>query len=58
MALADLPKAFDLRPETKKGYFPHLFNTSDNANYIDPLPDVQFYDPDNMKPNKRTEFLQ
>lgn len=58
MSLAELPKAFDLGPETKKGYFPHLFNTIENANYVGCLPDVTFYDPDNMKPEQRSEFLE
>ncbi|XP_054257051.1 uncharacterized protein LOC128982036 [Macrosteles quadrilineatus] len=34
MPLAALPKAFDLPPEKKKGYFPHLFNTLKNQNYV------------------------
>lgn len=48
MALAELPKAFDLGPEKKKGYFPHLFNTRANQTYIGPMPDKKYYCPDSM----------
>ena len=58
MALSALPKAFDLPPETKKGYFPHLFNTVENTNYVGKLPKVEYYDPDSMKPKEREIFLK
>jgi hypothetical protein len=48
MSLAALPKAFDLPPEKNKGYFPHLFNTQANQNYVGPLPDKEYYCPDSM----------
>lgn len=48
MALSNLPKAFDLGPEKKKGYFPHLFNTLANQNYVGPIPDRIYYCPDSM----------
>ncbi|KAK5647970.1 hypothetical protein RI129_002862 [Pyrocoelia pectoralis] len=35
MALSALPKALGLGEELKKGYFPHLFNTEENASYVD-----------------------
>jgi len=37
MFLAKLPKAFGLT-ELKKGYFPHLFNKTENRDYVGPLP--------------------
>lgn len=58
MALSMLPKAFDLPAEFKKGYFPHLFNTKENENYVGALPDVKFYSPDTMKENERANFLK
>ncbi|KAJ8953532.1 hypothetical protein NQ317_000050 [Molorchus minor] len=58
IALSKLPKVFDLGPELKKGYFPHLFNTEANKNYVGPLPPVAYYDPDNMKEVAREKFLQ
>lgn len=56
MALAKLPKAFDLPPEKKKGYFPHLFNTVANQNYVGPIPEKHYYCPDSMFSNR--DFLK
>ena len=57
MALAKLPKMFELK-ELRKGHFPHLFNKKENQNAIlDGLPDVQYYNPDAMKPDDRKKFL-
>jgi len=56
MSLAKLPQEFGLE-ELKKGYFPHLFNTTDNQQYKGPIPDIKFYDPDGMKSDKRAEFM-
>jgi hypothetical protein len=44
-----LPSAFDLEHMYKKGYFPHLFNTRANANYVGTVPDKKFYSPNTMK---------
>lgn len=56
MGLAKLPECFGLT-EQKKGYFPHLFNTKDNEEYIGGLPDTKFYSPDSMTKTARTKFL-
>lgn len=48
MSLSALPKALDLPPEQKKGYFPHLFNTLSNQNYKGPMPPRTSYCPDSM----------
>lgn len=56
MALAALPKAFDLPPEKKKGYFPHLFNTIENQNYIGPMPAKEYYCPDSMFEKGKKQF--
>lgn len=56
MALSALPKAFDLGPEKKKGYFPHLFNTLANKDYIGPMPDREYFCPDTMFKNSREKF--
>ncbi|KAJ8962384.1 hypothetical protein NQ318_018368 [Aromia moschata] len=58
MALSKLPKAFGLGDGFKKAYFPHLFNTIDNSNYVGPLPPLEFYSPDNIKPEERDKFLE
>ena len=58
MALSKLPKAFQLSPVFKKGYFPHFFNTKENAKYIGKLPAMEYYSPDSMKTEDRDEFLK
>ena len=56
MPLAQFPNTFGLT-ELAKGYFPHFFNTTNNQTYVVPLPNVEYYDPDGMKPKARTAFL-
>ena len=55
--LSTFPKTFGLK-KLKKGYFPHLFNTPENQNYVKLIPSKHYYDPDHMKPEKRTAFLK
>lgn len=58
MALDKMPKTFGFT-EMAKGYFPHLFNTTENQTVVlEHLPDVQYYHPDGMKPDKRKSFLK
>lgn len=38
MALKKFPKAFGL-PDIQKGYYPHLFNTDENYNYVGAIPE-------------------
>ncbi|KAJ8909929.1 hypothetical protein NQ315_005648 [Exocentrus adspersus] len=58
MALSKLPKAFELEDNYKKGYFPHLFNTSANQNYVGPLPHIEFYGPDTLKEDDRKKLIE
>ncbi|XP_068757169.1 uncharacterized protein [Montipora capricornis] len=47
MALASFTKTFGLDPNNfKKGYFPHLFNTPANANYVSPMLEKKEYAPE------------
>jgi DNA polymerase type B, organellar and viral len=55
-ALETFPKTFGIK-EMKKGFFPYDFNTRANQNYIGVIPDAKYYKPDEMKPEKRSEFL-
>ncbi|KAK7580532.1 hypothetical protein V9T40_001161 [Parthenolecanium corni] len=55
--LSALPKMFGLT-ELKKGYFPHLFNTAENAGYVGPMPPAECYSPDRMKSDARATFLK
>ena len=55
MPLSAFPKTFGLR-ELKKGFFPHLFNTPANQEYVGPLPAAEYYMPEGMKVDIRQEF--
>jgi len=55
--LASFPSTFNLT-ELKKGFFPHLFNTPDHQQYLGPIPDLAFYDPDGMMAKKKEELTQ
>lgn len=57
MTLSKLPKCFDLE-ELKKGYFPHLFNTSENRNYVGIHPDPKYYGVEDMSSEERDIFLE
>lgn len=53
-----MPKTFGFK-EMAKGYFPHLINTKENQTVVfEHLPDIQYYYPDGMKPDKRERFLE
>ena len=56
MSLSQFPKTFGMS-ELCKGYFPHLFNKEENQNYVGPIPDVDHYSPNMMKPEAREAFL-
>ena len=56
MPLASFSSTFNLT-ELKKGFFPHLFNLPHHQNYVGRIPDIEFYDPDGMMPNKKEELL-
>ncbi|GBN04848.1 hypothetical protein AVEN_1929-1 [Araneus ventricosus] len=53
--LRNFPKTFGLR-ELAKGYFPHLFNTKSNQNYIGKYPDKCYYGYDSMTGEQRKTF--
>ena len=52
MLLASFPSTFNLTG-LKKAFFPHLFNTPDNQQYVGRIPDLEFYDPDGMMARKK-----
>ena len=56
MALGKLPKVFGFN-EISKGYFPHLFNRSENQEYHGPMPDPSYYAPDSMSEMQRKNFF-
>ena len=54
-ALANLPTIFGLE-EIHKGYFPHLFSIPENQEYSGEVPPMSYYDPEGMKPDRKTAF--
>ena len=56
MPLASFAATFNLS-ELKKGFFPHLFNTPENQQYVGRIPDLEFYDPDSMMSSKKEELI-
>lgn len=55
MPLSALPSCFGIQ-ELKKGFFPFLFNTRENQFYVGPVPNAEFYRPDEMPIKKKQEF--
>ena len=56
MPLSSFPSTFNLT-ESKKGFFPHSFNTLANQDYRGPIPALHYYDPDGMSPAKKAELV-
>ena len=56
MSLDKFPKTFGM-DELCKGYFPHLFNRTENENYVGTIPPEAYYSPNSMKPEARKTFL-
>ena len=57
MPLASFPSTCNLT-ELKKGFFPHLFNTPDNQQYVGRIPDLEFYDPVGLMAKKKDELTR
>ncbi len=47
-ALSKLPKAFGFEDITLKGFFPYLFHTPENLDYVGPLPSLKYYGYDDL----------
>jgi hypothetical protein len=56
LPVRNLPKA--LRLSSGKSWYPHLYNTAENATYVGPTPDIWHYGVDQMRESERREFLQ
>lgn len=56
-ALNQLPKAFDLSLEIKKGFFPHNFHSLENLDYSGSIPQISYFETDFMKPVNSTELM-
>ncbi|CAH1104349.1 unnamed protein product [Psylliodes chrysocephalus] len=57
MSLSKLPEAFGFS-ELTKGYFPHLFNTVKNQNYVGSIPPIEYYNSDSLKEEDREKLLK
>ena len=55
--LSSFPSTFGIT-ELTKGFFPHIFNTLERQDYVGPMPEECFYDPDGMSDKKETEFQE
>lgn len=55
--LKSFPKTFNVE-ELKKGFFPHLFNTSQNQEYVGKIPDTHYFTPNQMSEKDRNEFFE
>jgi hypothetical protein len=55
MPLGKLPQAFGLTAQ--KSWYPHLFNTTGNMNYVGPASDVSYCGVDQMHMSERKDFL-
>ena len=44
--------------KTVKGFFPHSFNLPSNYDYSGSIPDMKYFEPDTMKPDRRREFME
>jgi hypothetical protein len=55
MGLDKFAKTFEIK-ELKKGFFPHLFNSIENENYIGPYPAKEYYSPQFFSESKYKEF--
>jgi len=54
-----IPKTFGLdTSKFKKGFYPYVFNTIENWDYVGEMPDKKYFNPNGMKPDKRIEFLE
>jgi len=57
--LEAVPKTFGLdESKFKKGFYPYKFNTKENWDYQGCIPDIKYFDPCSMMPNKRVEFFK
>ena len=57
MKLSSFPKTFDLAEGVETGFFPHLFSTLENQEYIGSYPNISYYTPDSMGKEEHEAFL-
>lgn len=56
--VSDMPKIFGLNEkEFCKGFFPYMFNRPENIDYVGPIPDMSYFDPEHMSSEGRAKFI-
>ncbi len=58
--LAQFPKTFNLRGEEvelSKGFFPYIFNTPENQQYVGRIPAITYFEPGRKYPEERKKLL-
>jgi hypothetical protein len=40
-----------------KSWYPHYFNTKENLNYVGPIPNIHYFEANEMSLTERTEFM-
>lgn len=55
MALKKFPESFGL-PSIQKGFYPHLFNTDANFDYVGSIPDRSFFPEDTLSREENADF--
>lgn len=56
-SLAALAKDFCTDTRIEKGFFPHLFNTIENYEYVGPIPELKYFDVSHVKAKKDLDAL-
>ena len=57
-SLAGLPKMFGMDTGlVKKGFFPFKFNIKENQSYVGLIPEIKYFEPSRMMPEKKKAFF-
>ncbi len=60
LPLAAWPSTFGMQGETveiSKGFFPYIFNAPQFQDYVGPMPDIRYFQPELMTPSYRKKFI-
>ena len=56
LSVRNMPKTFGLTG-IQKGYYPYLFLTEENLDYLGEIPDLSFFCPDSMHTEERSDLI-
>lgn len=60
LPLAAWPSTFGMKGDTveiSKGFFPYIFNAPQFQDYVGPMPDIRYFQPELMTPSYRKKFM-